>query len=76
MQYIEDDRKIQCIEDGQTIQYKIEDGQTIQYNILKMVRQYNTIYLRWSDNTIQYIEDFRTIKCNILKMVRQYNTMY
>jgi hypothetical protein len=57
MQCIEDGRTLQSIEDGQTIQYNIEDGQTIQYNILKMIRQYNTIYLRWSDNTIQYIED-------------------
>jgi hypothetical protein len=24
---------------------------------LKMIRQYNTIYWRWLDNTIQYIED-------------------
>jgi hypothetical protein len=29
----------------------------MQYNILKVVRQYNTIYGRWSDNKIQYIED-------------------
>jgi hypothetical protein len=41
-----------------------------------MVRQYNAIYLRWSDNTIQYIEDGQKIKYNILKMVRQYNTIY
>jgi hypothetical protein len=29
---------------------------------LNAVRQYNTIYWRWSDNTIQYIEDGQSIQ--------------
>jgi hypothetical protein len=40
-----------------------------------MGRQYNTIYWRWLDNTIQYIEDGQTMQYNILKMVCQYNTI-
>jgi topoisomerase IA-like protein len=60
MQYIEDGRTIQCIEDGQTIQY-IEDGQTTQSIV--------------DGQKIHYIEDGRTIQLPNEKWKRTNNDL-